>query len=101
MVYVHSMTDTAEALSPSIRQRMGNSFLGKRTVRGYVIREIEAGRTKNQWFIYDQGGGNLAQPKLMKPLMPGEAQVFKLVTDQTEIETVMFFARRAIAILGD
>ena len=99
MLYVYFMTDTAVELS--ISQRAGNTFLGKRTGKGYVILEIEKGGRKNQWFIYDQGGGRLAQPKLMKPPVEGESQVFKLVTDQTEIETVMFFARRAIALLGD
>lgn len=90
MVYVHSMTDK------SFREIAGNTFLGKKTAKGYVIRELEAGRTKNEYFIYDQGGGNLAAPKRML-----HGGVFDRVTDQEEIERVMFFARRAIAQFGD
>lgn len=77
----------------SVREIAGNRFIGKRTKSGLVIRELEAGRTKNQWFVRVVGPKeDLGEAKRMTV---GPNPQFSPITDQAEEDKVYMFARKA------
>lgn len=68
-----------------------NSFIGKRTAKGLVIRELEGGQTKNQWFVRIDNE-TIGEAKRMSL---GSKPEFTPIPTQAELDTVLFFARRS------
>lgn len=80
----------AEALiakweAASTREIAGNSFIGRRTRKGIVVREMHQGEAIAQWFV----------PAGRAPLrMPFGGGPFEPCMTEAEAERVAFFARR-------
>lgn len=78
----------ADKLNPTTSEIAGNHFIGKRTAKGLVLKEIAPnGVLIGTWFVPVTADG-LGQPKRMAH---GE---FKPCMGPTEVERVLFQARR-------
>lgn len=69
----------------SVREIAGNSFIGRRTPKGVVVREMHRGEAIAQWFVPTRG-----VPKRM----PFGGGPFEPCLSDAEAERVAFFARR-------
>jgi hypothetical protein len=76
----------------SFSEIAGNRFIAKRTKSGLVIRELERGQTKNQWFVRVDAKEDLGEAKRMSV---GSNPTFTEIDNHAERETVYFHARRA------
>lgn len=70
----------------SVREIAGNSFIGRRTRKGVVVREMHRGEAIAQWFVPARGGAPLR--------MPFGGGAFEPCMSDAEAERVAFFARR-------
>ena len=71
---------------PSTREIAGNSFIGRRTPKGVVVREMHRGEAIAQWFVPANGRAPLR--------MPFGGGAFEPCMSPEEAERVAFFARR-------
>lgn len=70
----------------SFREIAGNSFIGRRTPKGIVVREMHRGQAIAQWFVSNRTGEVLR--------MPFGGGRFEPCMGEAEAERVAFFARR-------
>jgi hypothetical protein len=70
----------------TVREIAGASFIGRRTPKGVVVREMHRGEAIAQWFVSDRTGEVLR--------MPFGGGRFEPCLGEAEAERVAFFARR-------
>lgn len=83
-----------EFSAPSTHAEHGNDvYIGKRTAKGMVVRQLHRGQSIGQWFVRLSPTGNISSEPLRMPFGGGK---FEPCATQDEIDSVLFFARRGL-----